>query len=154
MRLPKRILLIVSAVLLLVFTQCDDAPEPYANHPIVGLWEEMVNPFNWDDPEFAGNCEGADATFVGWWTFESDGEYDLEFGAGTIAGGVNGYSRGTYQLLSDSLLIISAKQYENLSYAFLGVKDTIIIELNDTRFTSSVGLTPHISCKRYWIKLK
>ena len=102
---------------------CDD---PEDSHPIVGTWEADVP-------------SGDDFSYDATWRFNNDGSYDLDFSSGYIGGGVQGHSYGAYDLISDSILVVHSADHENLwiNYAFTNEKDTLFVEVADSRLTSS-----------------
>ena len=131
---------------------CEDS-DVYYNTPLIGLWEEAVNVWNMDDPEYDNHCEGDDNLFEARWEFKDNGTYYLDFGAVTFSGGISGFSKGEYELLGDSLLIVSSDDHENLGYAMMGIIDTLLVNITDTTFTSSYSFSV-FSCKRYWVRMK
>jgi len=138
-----------------VFLQinCEDNQESFYDTPLIGLWEEAVNTWNWDDPEYDNHCEGPHDIFEARWQFNENGRYYLDFGLTIYTGWVGGYSIGEYELNEDSILIVNSMYDENLGYASMSPRDTFKVQITDTTFISSYSFA-NSSCKRYWVRFK
>lgn len=144
---------LVMFAFMAVFICCEVSPD----NPLVGSWVEAVNLANQNDPIYSRNCypEGPDAGYDGTWLFEKDNSYQLEFWVGTIAGSNNGYSSGTYELVSDSILILDVAYFEyqdsvyDVDSMFPAGADTHIVTI-----TEDMLIDHHTVCSVYWRKVQ
>lgn len=122
----SNVYLVVVFVAIVAFTGCPDNNNQNLDNPLVGTWEADV-------------ISGDDFSYEATWRFNNDGSYNLNFSSGGIWGGAQGYSIGTYDLTSDSILVVHSADHNNLwiNYAFYKEKDTIFVEVADSRLTSS-----------------
>ena len=153
--------LLVVFACMAALTSCDNPNNQDFNNPLVGQWEEAVNPSNQNDSIYSRNCypEGPDAGFGGTWLFEKDGSYQMEFWVGTIAGSKDGYSSGSYDLISDSILVLHVTHYEfadSVYPADPGVADTHYVAITDTLFTDTLFTERPggLSCLVFWRRVK
>ncbi len=114
--------LLVVFACMAAFTCCDE-PE---DNPLAGLWETDVP-------------SGDDFSYEATWRFNNDGSYNLDFSSGYIGGGAQGHSIGTYDLISDSILVVHSADQENLwiNYAFHKEEDTLFVKVTNSRLTST-----------------
>ena len=107
-------------------TGCANDNAQDSDDPIVGLWKADYPP-------------NGDGGYEATWRFNSDGSYDHDFSSGSISGGAEGYSIGTYDLISDSILVVHSTEHENLrsNYAFGKEEYTLLVEITDSTLTST-----------------
>ncbi|UCH63926.1 MAG: hypothetical protein JSU77_05670 [Fidelibacterota bacterium] len=124
---------------MVVLTSCTDDNNQNLDNPLVGLWIVDIPA---DD----------DFSYQATWRFSKDESYQLDFSSGYIGGGAQGYSSGTYNLISDSILVVHSTNHENLvhNYAFSKEQDTLFVEVADSRLiTSGVRLVGQSQYERY-----
>ena len=114
------------AIMFLCYAIMGTSCSEPSDNPLFGLWEADVP----GGPDF-----GYKAT----WRINHDGSYRLDFASVSIAGGAEGYSIGTYDLVSDSILVVHSTEHENLgyNYAFSKDQDTLYVEVEDSMLTST-----------------
>ena len=107
--------------LLAVFACSEDDNQDPANI-LVGVWEGHVP------------SSGYSAT----WQFNNDRSYHLDFASPGIAGAIKGFSSGTYDLISDSILVVHSIDSKILAfnYAFRQERDTLLVQIEDFTLTS------------------
>ena len=117
--------------------------------PLLGVWEEIVDQSNKDDPLYVGNCEVPDYGFSGTFHFKRNNEFRFDGVFGTIAGSRGDILEGTFIVQSDSILILNSTDYadewiyqlmDTLYYSFL--TDSMFVEIAEG------GL-----CRRFWKKI-
>ena len=120
---------LVSAIVLglaAIVISCDE-PEEYR---IEGDWHAINEQFG---PSYK-------IIYIGDWRINKDGTYYLEFSLspGDIGGTIIGYSSGEYQMLSDSIMILTSLEHEHLDFNHLFRKtaDTLFIELHNSALTT------------------
>ena len=145
--LKKTLLLILIIALMTVFANCTD--DKISDNPLVGVWVDPTNASNVSDPRYSLNCypDFPDAGFSGTWLFKKDGSYQLDVSFGTIAGADSGYSSGTYDLISDSVLVLHVEDYKKLA---VNEWDTLNVMITDTMFISRFTSE---GCKLFWERI-
>ncbi len=118
--------LLVVFAFMAALNSCNHLNNRDLDNPLVGVWEADVP-------------GGPDYGYGATWRFNKDESYHLEFGSVSIAGLAQGYSYGTYDMISDSILVVHSTDHDNLvhNYAFTKEKDTLFVEVADSRLTST-----------------
>ncbi|MCH7575377.1 MAG: hypothetical protein IIA59_09665 [Candidatus Marinimicrobia bacterium] len=130
--MSRRIRAISAIILLGTVAMATSCSEPEEN-TVVGNWRPIERfRTGWDDFSYNAN-----------WTINKDGTYYLEFHKTGIWGGIDGYSSGTYVMLSESLMVYTSIEHENIAFnsVFNAITDSIFIELFDSQLiTAGVGM--------------
>lgn len=136
-------------LLLIMIVACTNEDDQFSNNLLVGLWVDPTNASNGSDPRYSLNCypDFPDAGFSGTWLFKKDGSYQLDVSFGTIAGADSGYSSGTYDLISDSVLVLHVEDYKKLA---VNEWDTLNVMITDTMFISRFTSE---GCKLFWERI-
>lgn len=115
----KMLYLATVLVCAVALNRCDESDN---DNPIVGDWHVNYS-------VGSGNTE---RYFIGDWQIDENETYYLEFtrSAGGIIGPTSGYSSGSYRMISDSIMIVTSIEHENLGWSdfFHRTVDTLLLK--------------------------
>jgi len=128
---------------------CQEEEVDEYSGPLLGVWEEIVDQSNKDNPLFAGNCEVPDAGFIGTFQFKGNTEFRLDAKYPTFGGPIDGFLAGTFMVQSDSVLILNSTDHN--SEFLYQLMDTLYFSfLTDSMF---VEIAEGGLCRRFWKKI-